>query len=48
MKKIFNNSWFTLLSVVLAVILGFVANWTAWAWLLIYAILWVAYADKEL
>ena len=46
MKKLFANSWFNLLYVIFTAIMGFVANWTAWAAVGIYFLAWMKWADK--
>ena len=46
MKKLFANSWFNLLYVIFTAIMGFVANWTAWAAVFIYFLAWAQWADK--
>ena len=48
MKKVFANSWFNLLYVFFVAIMGFVANWTAWAAVGIYFLAWMKWADKEI
>ena len=46
-EKAFESPYFNLASVVIAVIGGLIAQWIAWAWLMLYFILWSNFVNLK-